>query len=176
MDQSQVSEKESTISFRFGDGNSVKSERTVTFPAKIGKKNIMIKTDVIDTDLPLLLSKSAMKKANVKIDFSNDTVRMLDQKVNIVLTPSGHYAVPISKTNQLLKEFDRNNQVVQVYLTISELQKKSNDLKLKIANKLHCLFGHASPENLRKLIKASNINDQELLDIIDLVDQNVKFI
>ena len=43
---------------------------------------------------------------------------------------------------------------------------------MKLANKLHCQLGHTSPENLKKLIKASNINDQELLDIIDLVDQN----
>ena len=105
-DRLQVSEKESTTSFRFGDGNPVKSEKTVTFPAKIGKKNIMIKTDVTDTDLPLLLSKSAVKKANVKIDFSNDTVSMLDQKVNIALTLSGYYAAPISKINQLVNDFD----------------------------------------------------------------------
>ena len=70
MDQSQVSEKESTTSFRFGDGDSVKSEKTVTFPARIGHKNIIIRTDVMDTDLLLLLSKSAMNKANVKVDFS----------------------------------------------------------------------------------------------------------
>ena len=112
-----------------------------------------------------------MKKANVKIDFSNDTVSMLDQKVNIVFTSSGHYAVPISKTNQLVEDFDKNFQVGQVYLTISELSKKSNDQKFKIANKLHCQFGHASPEKLKKLIKASNVNDQEPLDIINLVDQ-----
>ena len=171
VDQLQVSDEESTTSFRFGDGNLVKCEKTVTFPAKIGYKNIMIRTDVIDTDLPLVLSKSAVKKANAKIDFSNDTVSMLDQKINIVFTLSGHYAVPISKTNQLVEDICKNNQVGQVYLTISKLSKKSNDQKFKIANKLHCQFGHASPEKLKKLIKASDVNDQELLDIIDLVDQ-----
>ena len=36
---------------------------------------------------------------------------------------------------------------------------------------MHCQFGHASPEKLKKLIKAFDVNDQELLDIIDLVDQ-----
>ena len=40
-----MSEKESTTSFRFGNRNSVKSEKTVTFPAKIGHKNIMMRTD-----------------------------------------------------------------------------------------------------------------------------------
>ena len=85
----------------------------MTFPTKIGHKNIMIRTDVIDTDLPLLLSKSAMKKANRKFDFSNDTINMLDQKVNIVFTSSGHYAVPISKTNQFMEDFGKNNQIGQ---------------------------------------------------------------
>ena len=70
-----------------------------------------------------------------------------------------------------MEHFDKNNQVGQVYLTISELPRKSSDQKFKIANKLHCQFGHASPEKLKKLIKASNINDQKLLDIMDLVDQ-----
>ena len=51
------------------------------------------------------------------------------------------------------------------------MSKKSNDQKLKIANKLHCQFGHASPEKLWKLIKVSNVSDQELLDITDSVDQ-----
>ena len=61
-DRFQVSEKTSTTSFGFGDENSVKSEKTVIFPAKIGKKNIMIKTAVTDNNLPLLLSQKAMRK------------------------------------------------------------------------------------------------------------------
>ena len=32
-------------------------------------------------------------------DFSNDKVSLLDQKVIIVFTSNGHYAVLISKTN-----------------------------------------------------------------------------
>ena len=67
----------------------------VTFHAQIGKED-MIKSDVIDSDLPWLLSKSVIKKANVKIDFLNDVVNMLNQKINIVFTGSGYYAVPIS--------------------------------------------------------------------------------
>ena len=56
---------------------------------------MIIKTDVIQNDLPLLLSKDSMKKSNVKIDFANDKVSFLDQNVDIILISSGHYAVPI---------------------------------------------------------------------------------
>ena len=69
-----------------------------TFSAQILKED-MIKSDVIDSDLFLLLSKSVMKKANVQIDFSNDVVNMLNQKINIVFTANRHYALPISITN-----------------------------------------------------------------------------
>ena len=93
-----------------------------TFPAQIGKGDIMIKSDMIHSDLPLLL-KSAMKKPNVKIDFSNDVVNMLNQKINIVFTASGHYAIPISKTSQLVEEFDKQNKVDNVYLSINIMKK-----------------------------------------------------
>ena len=90
----------------------------VTFPAHIGKEDIMIKSDVIGSDFPLLLSKSAMKKANVKIDFSNDVVNILNQKINIVFTASGHYAVPISKTNQLVEEFINEIRLIMFILVL----------------------------------------------------------
>ena len=47
-----------------------------------------------------------------------------------------------------MEDFDRNNQNAQVCLTISESSKKLNDQKLKLANKLHCHFSHASAEKL----------------------------
>ena len=115
-DRSKVVVEKSSNSFKFGNGKSLNSEKMVTFSAQIGKENIIIKSDVIDCDLPLLLSKSAMKKANVKIDFSNDVVNMLNQKINIVFTASGHYTVPISKTSQLIEEFDKRDKDNNVYL------------------------------------------------------------
>lgn len=54
IDHLQVSEKERSTSFRFGNENSVKSGKTMAFTAKIGKKNIVIKTYTINIDLPLL--------------------------------------------------------------------------------------------------------------------------
>ena len=108
-DRSKAVVEKFSNSFRFGDGKSLKYGKIVTFPAQTGREDSMIKSDVIDNDLPLLLSKSAMKKANIKIYFSNDVVNMLNQKINFVFTASGHYAVPLSKTNQLVEEFDKRN-------------------------------------------------------------------
>ena len=99
-DAQKVVEESSSSSFRFGDGDSKTANKSVTIPARIGNEDIMIKTDVIDSDLPLLLSKEAMKKGDVKIGFAIDKVSFLNQNVDIVFTSSGHYAIPLSRTEQ----------------------------------------------------------------------------
>ena len=113
----------------------------------------MIKTDIIDRDLPLLLSKEEMKKFDVKIDFARDKVSFLNRNVDIVFTSSRHYAIPISRTEQCSGHFDKNNESEKVLLTENELSLKSPEEKNKIAKKLHCHFGHSSAEKLRKLLK-----------------------
>ena len=82
----------------------------------------------------------------------------------------GSRPVAVTKTSDfapaLSKEFldiQVTIEVGQDYLTINELSKKSNDQNFKIANELHCQFGHASPEKLKKLIKVSNVNDQNYI-------------
>ena len=51
-----------------------KSLKSVTIPAKIGHKNNKTVTNVIDNELPLLLSKKEMKISKAKIDFDNDII------------------------------------------------------------------------------------------------------
>ena len=52
-------------------------------------------TDVVDVNIPLLLSKESLKKANAVLDFSKDTAQMLGEKHQLLCTSSGHYALPI---------------------------------------------------------------------------------
>ena len=171
-DAQKVVEESSSSSFRFGDGDSKTANKSVTIPARIGNEDIMIKTDVTDSDLPLLLSKEAMKKGDVKIGFAIDKVSFLNQNVDIVFTSSGHYAIPLSRTEQLLDHFDKNNESERVLLTINELSSKSPEKKKKkTAKKLHCQFGHSSAEKLKKLLKSANIWDQELNREIDTVER-----
>ena len=140
-DTQKVVEESSSSSFRFGDGNS-KTANKLTVPARIGNENIVIKTDAIGgSDSPLLLSKEAMKKGDVKIDFARDKLSFINQNLDMVFTSSGHYAIAISRTEQLLDHFDKNNESERVLLTIYELSWKSPEVKNKIAKKLHfCLL------------------------------------
>ena len=104
-DHSLVKEERSDTKFRFGDGITIESTKIVKIPAQIGTRSVNITTDVIAHELPLLLSKDAMKKAKTRIDFSNDKIDILGQEIDISFTSSGHYCIPISKTYEALENF-----------------------------------------------------------------------
>ena len=59
---------------------------------------VSIITDVVDTDIPLLLSKDAMKRAGTCLNFEDDSVTMLKKKIPLSCTSSGHYYIPITKS------------------------------------------------------------------------------
>ena len=94
-DLESVRTQQSRTKFKFGDGKVYHSDRRVSFPAEIGGLNIYIETDVIDNDLPLLLSRSSMKKAGAKLDFENDKVVMFGTAQDLLFTSNGHYCIPL---------------------------------------------------------------------------------
>lgn len=67
-------------------------------PVPMVGNNVTIRTDVVNSDIPLLLSRSSMKKAKIKMDLENDTAIILGKEVALNLTSSGHYCIPIDKT------------------------------------------------------------------------------
>ena len=60
----------------------------VNIPAQDGKKQIQ--TDVTNHELKLFLSKTAIKKAVIKIDFTKDKINISGQDT-IKFTFSAHY-------------------------------------------------------------------------------------
>ena len=112
-----------------------------------------------------------MKKSNVRTDFAIDKVNFLNQNLDPTLTSSGHYAVPISRTEKLLANMDSTDDSEKVFLTKNNLSSKSSDEKKKIAKKLHCQFGHSSSEKLKKLLQSANIHDKELIEEINNIEE-----
>ena len=77
----------------------IKSNKKVTFPTVIADQKVMLTTDVISNDLPLLLNKEAMEKANTQIDFASDKTNILGCDVQVIFSTSGHYCIPIGRLN-----------------------------------------------------------------------------
>ena len=172
LDETEVKKiytKESNETFKFGKGDSIRSSGKIVIPVEFGKQKVTIESDIVEADIPLLLSKEALKKAGTILDFNNDTALMFGEQQTLIETESGHYAIPLSVTKE-------NNAVSeQISVLVSTSQKISDDesiVPFKIAIKLHRQFCHCSAEKLIKLIKASNNwNEDETADIIREVEE-----
>ena len=72
-DMKEVQTKMSNMPYKFGDGKVVYSHQRVTLPVYIGDHKGTMDTEVVDQEIPLLISKEAMRKAGVILNFSKDT-------------------------------------------------------------------------------------------------------
>ena len=119
----------------------------------MGSNRISVKTDIVDADIPLLLSKEALKKSKAIINFNNDTVTMFGEKLQLISTSSGHYAISMTP--------NRDDNFMKSQLTLlaqTDMQKKDYN---KIVEKLHRQFFHCSAQRLKRLVVSSKLWEQE---------------
>ena len=157
--------------YRFGDGRKIKAIHSATIPAVIGKESIYIQTDVLDNDIPLLFSRSSMKKAKMTINFQNDTINAFGVNIPLITTSSGHYAIPLTPAKQLINNLDRSKDSNStITLTLTE-EKSSKDMALK----LHRQFAHPTSDKLIKLINSAGYpwaQNTELKQEIKTISEN----
>ena len=127
-----------------------------------------IETDVIDNNLPLLLSKSAMQKAATKIDFKNNKVTMFGKVQDLHFTTSGHYCIPLDRKHKIINYEDQNATKVMFTNTLNN---KTSQEKKCVAMKLHKQFCQARTFRLRKLLQDGGVNDEEFFKLIEEVEK-----
>ena len=146
-----VKESTSTRKFKFGGGKVSSSLKQVALPCSIASTKVVIQCDVVNDNIPLLLSKRAMKRAKTKIDFETDKIQMLGKEVFPHVNSSGHYCITLGPSAS------------EVHLTTAE---ESAD---RIASKLHRQFAHASARQISALTKKAGTHsdavDSELLKV-----------
>ena len=113
-DQQEVSFGHSNHIYRFRDGKKIESIHSAKILGIID-----IVTDVVNSDIPLLFSKSSMKRANMKLNFQDDTITIFNENIPFITTQSGHYAIPITKAKQLINNVDRETNM-PITLTLSD--------------------------------------------------------
>lgn len=167
-DKANVVEEKSSKLFKFGDSKMIPSIKKVKVPIWIGDKKILLNTEVIRYDIPLLLSKASMKKANVKIDFQNDAVSFFGKNTKISFTKTGHYCINVTDNGV-------TDTVVNETLLCNEILNCKNENKGKIALKLHRQFGHPESTKLKSLLKDAKIEDEILNKELDKLDGSCQF-
>ena len=162
-ERERVKSEGSKKTFTFGGGEVLPSLGSFEIPATIAEKKIMIKTDVVDSNIPLLLSKDTMKKASVKLDLENDMAEIFGSNVLLNETSSGHYCIPI------------RNEVAEagVLESVNEVCLGSSEkVKYKALVKLHRQFAHPSQGKLKALLQDAKIWNQDIAEkIAKIYDQ-----
>ena len=77
--------------FRFGGGERKPSLGEYTIPIALGGKNVMLKTNVVDCQIPCLLSKKSMAAADMKLMLRENAAKMFQNTtVQMSTIPTGH--------------------------------------------------------------------------------------
>jgi transposase InsO family protein len=164
QEKEEIIESTCNRTYRFGDGAKVISEKNLTFPAFIGDHKCTISSDVVNIDLPLLLSKQSLKDANAIIDLTKDKATFFGKTIDLEQTSSGHYCVDLKRCTT--SETDSTNQVLLV------IEAKDEQEKEKKMKKLHRQFGHATKDRLKKLLIDAGVNDSDLFRTLEKVVNN----
>ena len=85
---------ESSSLFRYGEGVESQSLKQVKILVLTGEQELLLDTDVVDQNIPLLISKPTMTKMGMKIDFLNHEVTTGNQRIELECNKSGHYVLP----------------------------------------------------------------------------------
>ena len=132
--------------FRFGDDGTLGSKGRYIIPARVGDKVIKMEIDIVGSDIPLLISKKAMKKMKMVLDMNTDTATVFGSKIDLVTTTSGHYCLPL-----LGKQHQEEVRIEEVFAV--NLKQIPESEQLKWMTKLHRQFGHTSKPKFVNFLK-----------------------
>ena len=137
----------------------VPSKGKVVLPGHIVGRNVLINTDIVDSDIPLLFSRDALKSLGAKIDYSTDEAIILGKSVVLSKTSVGHHCVSL-----LPEDLEVVNAVQISNLTLDE--------KTKVIRKLHRQYGHPGKRTFMNHLKTAGFWSEDCGSIIEeLYDQ-----
>ena len=143
-DKVKVVKLPSNKRFKFGSGNVFPSEGEYLLPACLAGKSVTVKTDVVECDIPLLFSRTALKSMGAKVDYENDVAVIFGRTVQLNFTSSGHHCISLVP--------DAPEDVNAI-----DLNEVDDKCKYKVVLKLHRQFGHPSKVKLEGLLKDAGI-------------------
>ncbi len=153
----------SRTTFTFGNQQSLKSQGIYKIPVIIANEIHELDIDVIDSDIPLLLSKDHMKKLGIAINLINDTATANGKPIKLHTTSAGHYII------NLLGQDDNEDSKVMEHVMLIDLEKATIREQYKMLTKLHRQFGHGSKDKFVDLLKGAEKWHDHFDEMIDKI-------
>ena len=133
----------------FGGEPPVKSPEKIQFPCYVRGKRLTMVADVVDRDIPLLISKPEMKARGFVLDFNDETLTADEISHVLKTTTAGHFKIPLWKDEE-------------VNVCITEMEK---DEQRKVLTKLHRQFRQNSAKATEDLLQNAGLLNDEIWKI-----------
>ena len=146
--------------FMFGNQGKLTAEESYKIPIKIGGKIHVIDIDVIDSDIPLLLSKAEMKRLGMTLDMKNDAAYINGAPAKVSTTSAGHMIMDL---------IDQDEAEVMEELYAINLLTSDKRTQRRMLNKIHRQFGHRTKPIFVSLLKDTNNWIPEFSSMLDKI-------
>ncbi len=153
----------SKTSFTFGNQQSLPSLGIYKIPVIIADDIHELEVDVIQSDIPFLMSKEHMKKLGIAINLINDTATANSKPLKLHTTSAGHYII------NLLGQDDNEDSMVMENVMLIDLEQASVRQQYKMLEKLHKQFGHGSKAKFVDLLKGAEKWKDHFNEMIDKI-------
>ena len=155
-----VKKEPSSKVFHFGGGEKLKSKGAVTFPCMLAGKAIRIHTDIVESNIPLLLSLTSMKKAKMVWDFAEGVATIFGNTVALDVTSCGHHSIPVAPA------------LVEIEECLSAIESNTVGESKRKLLKLHLQFAHPTQDKFVCLLKDAKSWKEEFNVIVDEIYSN----
>ena len=142
--------------FMFGNQGKLQAKAKYIIPTKIGGVDNKIELDVIESDIPLLLSKDAMKDLGITLDMKNDRGTINGKPLILTTTSAGHYTVDLINNKEEINE-----------VCIAELENDNKKDQMKALIKIHKQFGHRPKKQFVTILKEAQQWQDKFSAMID---------
>ena len=154
-DKRAIITEESSVPYKFGSGDVIYSYMKAILPVYFGTYKGTLETEIVKTELPLLISKNAMKAIGMVLDFQKDIALFREEELPLQTSSSGHYLISLNKTETQNNKGSNNEALIAI-----NMENKNEKEKKKMAIKLHQQFGHPPYERLAEMIRLAGITDE----------------
>ena len=134
---------------------------SLELPGTLAERQVTIKTDAVTSDIPLLLSLKAMKKARVKLDLVNHSAKIFGKHIPLNHTESRHYCIPLNKDVLPIETVWAVN-----------IHNMDNVARYKTLSKLRNQFAHLPATTLISLLKDANAWSNEFHADIEKISKD----
>ena len=98
--------------YKFGGGEIRPSKCVVKLPCYLAGKDLAIRTEVVEADIPLLIGNSTLKRAKAVLHIEKGKVELLGNLIEMKEMDSGHFEIDIYLPKQKSEAVKMNKVMV----------------------------------------------------------------